>query len=54
MRRRMSKILKFSLSITLIMILLALFFPTWTSNIEGEQSISELGQVEINGAGHEI
>lgn len=36
------------------MILLALFFPTWTPNIEGEQSISELGQVEINGSGHEL
>ena len=54
MRRRITKILRFSLIITMFMILLALFFPTWTPNIKGEQSISELGQVEINGAGHEI
>ncbi len=54
MRRRMTKIWKFSLIIILFVILLGVFFPTWTPNIEGEQSISELEQVEINGAGHEI
>ncbi|KXL51712.1 putative aminoacrylate hydrolase RutD [Anaerotignum neopropionicum] len=31
------------------MILVGLFFPTWTPRIAGENSISELGKIEING-----
>ena len=34
--------------------MVALVFPTWTSQINRENSISTLEQVEINGSGHEI
>jgi len=54
MRRNMVKILKRSFIFVTIMVLLGLFFPTWTPEIPGENSISMLGQVEINGTGHEI
>ena len=54
MRRRMTKILKFSFIITLLIVVLLVFFPTWTPPIKGEQSISTMEQVEINGTAHEI
>jgi len=54
MRKSITKIFRFSLKITLLIVLLGLFFPTWTPHIKGEQSISTLEQVEINGTGHEI
>ncbi|WP_458121146.1 alpha/beta fold hydrolase [Paenibacillus sp. Z6-24] len=41
--------------ITLVaLVLILLFFPTWTSNIPGDNSISTLEQVQINGTDHEI
>lgn len=36
------------------MVIVALIFPTWTPKIKGENSISMLEQVEINGTGHEV
>jgi len=54
MRKSITKIFRFSLIITLLIVLLGVFFPTWTPLIKGEQSISTLEQVEINGTGHEI
>lgn len=38
----------------ILLVGIALIFPTWTSKIEGENSISELKQVEINGTHHEL
>ncbi|WP_314587455.1 alpha/beta hydrolase [Paenibacillus terrigena] len=38
----------------LLVLLLALFFPTWTPSIQGDNSISALEQVEINGSRHEV
>lgn len=38
----------------IILVGLALIFPTWTPKIDGVNSISSLEQVEINGAGHEL
>ncbi|MFE4243271.1 alpha/beta hydrolase [Peribacillus butanolivorans] len=40
--------------IIIILLIIALFFPTWTPHIKGDNSISELEQVEINGSSHEI
>lgn len=40
--------------ITIIILTIALFFPTWTSQLKGDNSISALEQVEINGSSHEI
>lgn len=38
----------------LILSMVVLYFPTWTTKIKGENSISVLEQVEINGTDHEI
>ncbi|MCL1694503.1 alpha/beta fold hydrolase [Lysinibacillus sp. BPa_S21] len=54
MQRSIPKIIKFSLIIALFIVLLWVFFPTWTPHIKGEHSISTMEQVEINGAEHEI
>ncbi len=53
----MKKILqsiKFFGVIIVLLLIIALFFPTWTPHKNGEKSISTLEQVEINGSGHEI
>ncbi|WP_159887724.1 alpha/beta fold hydrolase [Paenibacillus puerhi] len=54
MRRTRFKIVKRGLIVVVLIVLLALFFPTWTPPIKGENSISFLGQVEINGTEHEM
>ncbi|PQP80763.1 alpha/beta hydrolase [Paenibacillus sp. PCH8] len=54
MRKKIRKTLKYSIFSIMLMMILALIFPTWTPKIKGENSISMLGQVEINGEGHEI
>ncbi|ANY66656.1 alpha/beta hydrolase [Paenibacillus sp. BIHB 4019] len=41
-------------TILIALILLALFFPTWTPRIKGENSISVLEHVELNGTKQEI
>lgn len=38
----------------IIVIVIGLFFPTWTPTIKGDNSINILEQVEINGTKHEI
>ncbi|MEH6852249.1 alpha/beta hydrolase, partial [Bacillus pseudomycoides] len=48
------KLIKFVGLIVLTVLIIALFFPTWTSHIKGNNSISVLEQVEINGSSHEI
>lgn len=54
MRKKIIRIIKIvSISITL-MLIIALIFPTRTSKIDGDNSISELRQIEINGTNHEI
>ncbi|MDM5247253.1 alpha/beta hydrolase [Lysinibacillus sp. G4S2] len=40
--------------IIILILLLVLFRPTWTSNIKGDNSISVLEQVKINGAKQQI
>lgn len=54
MQKRITKVLKLSALSTLLLVLLWMFFPTWTPHIKGEHSISTMEQVEINGTGHEI
>ncbi|WP_342572678.1 alpha/beta hydrolase [Paenibacillus sp. FSL R5-0749] len=54
MCKKIRKTLKYSLSSIILMIIVALIFPTWTPQIKGENSISMLEQIEINGAGHEV
>ncbi|GGA37928.1 alpha/beta fold hydrolase [Psychrobacillus lasiicapitis] len=48
------KIWKYFGLIMIISLVIALFSPTWTQQIKGENSISELEQVKINGSKHEI
>ncbi|MCD5323302.1 MULTISPECIES: alpha/beta fold hydrolase [Pontibacillus] len=40
--------------ISIMLIIVALFFPTWTPKVKGDNSISTLEQVNLNGTGHEI
>ncbi|RAI97394.1 pimeloyl-ACP methyl ester carboxylesterase [Paenibacillus pabuli] len=54
MRKRSIKIFRRAMLSILLLVIIALIFPTWTPGIKGENSISTLGQVEINGAGHEV
>jgi pimeloyl-ACP methyl ester carboxylesterase len=54
MRKTMAKIMKYSLIFILLAVLLGLVFPTWTPEMEGENSISILEQAEINGTRHAI
>ncbi|MEK5068647.1 alpha/beta fold hydrolase [Sporosarcina sp. FSL K6-1508] len=52
--KRIKKLIKY-IALTIVTVLvIALLFPTWTSNIKGDNSISTLEQIEINGSGHEI
>ena len=53
MKKTKKRILSIGL-IIIILLLIALFSPTWTSRIKGDNSISVLEQVEINGSNHEI
>ncbi|MNE77270.1 hypothetical protein D3C80_1735720 [compost metagenome] len=54
MRKKMLTILKRGLLMITLIVVIVLIFPTWTPKIKGENSISTLEQVDINGAGHEI
>ncbi|KAA2297620.1 alpha/beta hydrolase, partial [Clostridioides difficile] len=50
----MRKTLKYSILSIILIVIVALIFPTWTPKIKGENSVSMLEQVEINGTGHEV
>ncbi|AZB42176.1 alpha/beta hydrolase [Bacillus sp. FJAT-42376] len=52
--QRIKKIMMYSTAAIILFIILALFFPSWTSNIKGDNSIHALEQVKINGSNHEI
>ncbi|WP_366345354.1 alpha/beta hydrolase [Paenibacillus amylolyticus] len=54
MRKKIRKTLKYSILSIILMVIVALIFPTWTPKIKGENSISMLEQIEINGTGHEV
>lgn len=43
-----------SCSLFTLAIAAGLVFPTWTPRIKGQNSISMLKQVDVNGAGHEV
>ncbi|MGE7187268.1 alpha/beta fold hydrolase [Peribacillus sp. NPDC006672] len=52
--KNIKKLIKYIGAIIIIVLIIALFFPTWSSYIKGDNSISALEQVEINGSSHEI
>lgn len=52
--KKILKSIKFIGVIIILLLIIALFFPTWTPHKNSEKSISALEQVEINGSGHEI
>ncbi|RKF52162.1 alpha/beta hydrolase [Bacillus wiedmannii] len=52
--KKIKKLIKLIGVITTLLLIVALIFPTWTSQIKGKNSISILEQVEVNGSGHEI
>lgn len=54
MNRKIIKIGKVTIMIIVLIVLVGLIFPTWTPRIKGDNSISTLEQVEINGTGYEV
>lgn len=46
--------IKYTGLITIVLLITALLFPTWTSHIKGNNSVSALEQVKINGSNHEV
>jgi hypothetical protein len=52
--KNIKKSIKFIGVLIIILLIIALFSSTWTQDIKGENSISVLEQVEINGSNHEI
>lgn len=52
--KTLKKLIKYIGAIIIIGLIIALFCPTWTSHIKGDNSISALEQVKINGSKHEI
>lgn len=48
------KFIKYTGIITIVLLVTALLFPTWTSHIKGNNSVSALEQVKINGSNHEV
>ena len=54
MKRKKLKVLKTVFIIVILFIVIRLFIPTWTPPIKGENSISELRKVDIDGASLEI
>jgi len=54
MRKKWIRTLKWIGALSAAMILLFMFFPTWTPTIKGQNSISMLSQLPINGTDHEV
>ncbi|MGF6355528.1 L-proline amide hydrolase [Paenibacillus sp. 4624] len=54
MRKKIAKVCKYTFFTILGIIVVFLIVPTWTPSIEGENSISHLEQIDINGEGHEV
>ncbi|KMY33610.1 alpha/beta hydrolase [Lysinibacillus xylanilyticus] len=52
--KQIMKFIKYTGIITFVLLITALLFPTWTSHIKGNNSVSTLEQVKINGSDHEI
>ncbi|WP_315120856.1 alpha/beta hydrolase [uncultured Clostridium sp.] len=51
---KIKSFIKWFLTAMIIIIIVGLFVPTWTPSIGGENSISELSQISINGAEHQF
>lgn len=52
--KNVKRVIKYVGVFIIIILVIALFRPTWTSNIKGDNSISLLEQVEINGTKQQI
>ncbi|QPQ33028.1 alpha/beta fold hydrolase [Lysinibacillus sp. JNUCC 51] len=52
--KKIMKFIKYTGIITIVLLVTALLFPTWTSHIKGNNSVSALEQVKINGSNHEV
>lgn len=52
--KKIKKLIKVFGVIIILSLIVSLFSPTWTQHIRGDNSISVLKQVEINGSRHEI
>ncbi|WP_246120401.1 alpha/beta fold hydrolase [Cohnella terricola] len=54
MKRKIIKIAKVSTLSLVLLVVIGLIFPTWTPRIKGDNSISLLKQIEINGTKQEV
>ncbi|MBR2566181.1 MAG: alpha/beta hydrolase [Paenibacillus sp.] len=54
MRKKIAKVCKYTLFTLLGIIVVSLIFPTWTPRIQGENSISRLERMVVNGEKHEV
>lgn len=54
MKKKIVRIIKWLGIILLLLVVIGLCFPTWTSKITGKNSISELRKVEVNDTSLEI
>ncbi len=54
MKDKIFKILKLGCSILVCLLVIGMILLTWTPHIEGENSISELRQVEVNSTALEV
>ncbi|SDZ45675.1 alpha/beta hydrolase [Bacillus sp. 166amftsu] len=52
--KNIKKLIKCLGVVIILILVIAFFFPTWTPHIKGDNSISTLEQVKINGSNHEI
>jgi len=52
--KKIMKFIKYTVIITIVLLITTLLFPTWTSHIKGNNSVSTLEQVKINGSNHEV
>ncbi|WP_336882598.1 alpha/beta hydrolase [Priestia koreensis] len=52
--KKTGKVVLVTVTAIVSILLIALFFPTWTSSIAGDHSISTMQQVKINGTNQEI
>lgn len=50
MKKKVIKLIRIIVIIFVFVLIIELFAPTWTPKIKGDNSISELRKVEINGA----
>lgn len=53
-KKKVLRVLKYFGGFVGLIVIISLFFPTWTAKLKGNNSISILEQININGTNHEV